>query len=154
MPQYTYFCDEHVADRKTPITNQEVVALLCQYQPKPYYAPNTHFDYSNTGYCLLAAIVEKVSGKSFEDFLRANIFQPLGRNNTVVCNKAKIQSFPTRPSAIPLEGGVTDDTYLNGVVGDKGVYSTVEDLFKWDMALYSEKLVKKRQPWKKPYSGP
>lgn len=143
LPNYTYFCDEHVADRKTPITNQEVVSLLCQYQPKPYYTPNTHFDYSNTGYCLLAAIVEKVSGKSFEDFLRANIFQPLGMNNTVVYNKAKNPVIANKTVGYTAGRRRYDDTYLNGVVGDKGVYSTVEDLFKWELALYSEKLVKK-----------
>lgn len=141
LPNYTYLCDKYT-DRKKPISNQEVVALLTQIKPDAYYPPNTHFDYSNTGYCLLAAIVEKASGMAFEDFLQANIFQPLAMNHTMVNNKAKGPVIPNKATGYTAGRRRYEETYLNGVVGDKGVYSTVEDLFKWEMALYSQKLVK------------
>jgi CubicO group peptidase (beta-lactamase class C family) len=141
LPNYTYFCDKHT-DRKTPISNQQVVELLTKHKPEAYYPPNTHFDYSNTGYCLLGAIVEKASGMAFEDFLQVNIFKPLGMTRTVVYNKAKEPVIPNKATGYTAGRRRYEDTYLNGVVGDKGVYSTVEDLFKWDMALYSQKLVK------------
>ncbi|MES2733770.1 MAG: serine hydrolase domain-containing protein [Bacteroidota bacterium] len=143
LPNYTYFCDKHT-DRKTPISNQSVVDLLIQHKPDVYYPPNTHFDYSNTGYCLLAAIVEKASGMPFENFVQANIFKPLAMNHSVIYNKAKEPVIANKAVGYTAGRRRYDNTYLDGVVGDKGVYSTVEDLFKWDMALYSKKLVKQK----------
>jgi CubicO group peptidase (beta-lactamase class C family) len=141
LPNYTYLCDKYT-DRKKPISNQEVVTLLTQVKPDAYYPPNTHFDYSNTGYCLLAAIVEKSAGIPFEDFLQVNIFGPLEMKRTLVYNKAKEPVIPNKATGYTAGRRRYEENYLNGVVGDKGVYSTVEDLFKWDMALYSQKLVK------------
>lgn len=142
LPNYTYFCDQYVTDRRAHLTNQEVIRLLTLHKPAPYYLPGTHFDYSNTGYCLLAAIVEKVAGVPFGDFLGANIFKPLGMSRTLVYDQAG-PVIPDRAAGYSAGRRKYDDTYLNGVVGDKGVYSTVEDLFRWELSLYTEKLVRK-----------
>src|SRR5690606_1626181 len=118
-------------DRKQPLTNQDVISLMVQHQPKPYYKPNVRFDYSNTGYSLLASIVEKASGMSFSTFLRQRIFGPLEMT----------QTFTYSPELATVTGKVatghtryrqkrTTD-YLDTVLGDKGIYSTVEDLYKW-----------------------
>jgi CubicO group peptidase (beta-lactamase class C family) len=143
LSNYTYFSDKLWPDRHKNLTNQDVVNLMVQHQPKPYYPPNTRFDYSNTGYSLLASIVEKVSEKPFATFLRERIFEPLEMT----------QTFTYSPDVATLTGKIatghtrfrqkrTSD-YLDTVLGDKGIYSTVEDLYKWDQALYTQKLVKR-----------
>lgn len=142
LSNYTYFSDKLWPDRKISMTNQDVLNLMAQHQPEVYHKPNTHFDYSNTGYCLLAAIVDKASGMPFATFMKKKIFEPLQMTNTftysdaLVAQKGKV--------AVGYSGGrrkITPD-YLDTVLGDKGVYSTVEDLYKWDQALYTHKLVK------------
>lgn len=141
LSNYTYFADKLWADRKKNLTNQDVVSLMVQHQPKPYYKPNVRFDYSNTGYSLLASVVEKASGMPFSTFLRERIFEPLQMTHT----------FTYSPNVATLTGKIatghtrfrqkrTTD-YLDTVLGDKGIYSTVEDLYKWDQALYTNQLV-------------
>ncbi|AHM63152.1 beta-lactamase [Flammeovirgaceae bacterium 311] len=142
LSNYTYFSDKLWPDRKQAMSNEDVLDLMEAHQPEVYYQPNTHFDYSNTGYCLLAAIVDKASGMPFATFMQKHIFGPLQMTNTftfgdsITAKKAKV--------AIGHTGGkrkITPD-YLDTVLGDKGMYSTVEDLYKWDQALYTQKLVK------------
>lgn len=142
LPNYTYFSDKHW-DRKVTITNADVLNLMIEYKPEPYYSPDTRFDYSNTGYCLLASIVEKVSGVAFEDFVQKEIFKPLGMNHSMVYNRAKKHPIPNAATGYLSRNRKAEDSYLNGVVGDKGVYSTALDLYRWDQSLYTEKLVKK-----------
>ncbi|WP_240773438.1 beta-lactamase family protein [Pontibacter sp. SGAir0037] len=143
LPNYTYFSDELWPDRKKPLTNQDVVHLMVQHQPKIFYTPNTRFDYSNTGYCLLAAIVDEASGMPFSTFLRERIFERLDMKHTFTFSDdltAYMGKFATGHTR-GRQKRTTD--YLDTVLGDKGVYSTVEDLYKWDQALYTQKLVKR-----------
>ncbi|MEJ8756845.1 serine hydrolase domain-containing protein [Pontibacter sp. H259] len=141
LANYTYFSDKLWPDRNKPITNKDVVDLMRVHQPAPYYPPNAHFDYSNTGYMLLAAIVEKVSGEDFATYLQEQIFEPLGMEHTFTYSTT--MATITGQIADGHTGGRRKRTadYLDTVLGDKGVYSTVEDLYKWDQALYSERLV-------------
>jgi CubicO group peptidase (beta-lactamase class C family) len=141
LSNYTYFSDELWPDRQVSLTNDDVIGLMKAHQPQVYYRPNTRYDYSNTGYILLASIVEKASGESFASFLDQNIFEPLEMNSTF-----------THSDSLPYGKIATGHTgnrrkrmpdYLDTVLGDKGMYSTVEDLYKWDQALYTEKLVSK-----------
>lgn len=143
LSNYTYFSDKLWPNRNQNLTNQDVINLMVAHRPQPYYPPNTHFDYSNTGYSLLASIVEKVSETPFATFLRERIFEPLEMKHT----------FTYSPDVATLTGKIatghtrfrqkrTSD-YLDTVLGDKGIYSTVEDLYKWDQALYTQKLVSK-----------
>ncbi|WP_181304993.1 serine hydrolase [Rufibacter sp. XAAS-G3-1] len=143
LSNYTYFSDKLWPDRNKNLTNEDVINLMVAHRPQPYYPPNTHFDYSNTGYSLLASIVEKVSEMPFATFLRERIFEPLEMK----------QTFTYSPEVATLTGKIatghtrfrqkrTSD-YLDTVLGDKGIYSTVEDLYKWDQALYTQKLVSK-----------
>ncbi|WP_439883467.1 serine hydrolase domain-containing protein [Pontibacter sp. MBLB2868] len=142
LANYTYFSDELWPDRSVPITNGDVLQLMAVHHPREYFPPNTRFDYSNTGYMLLASIVEKASGVPFATFMQKQIFEPLHMNNTFTYN----DSLNTQQEnvAIGHVGGRRKKLpdYLDTVLGDKGVYSTVEDLYKWDQALYTEKLVK------------
>jgi CubicO group peptidase (beta-lactamase class C family) len=141
IPNYAYALDRYY-NKKGHVTNQVVADLFAAFKPRMSYQPNSHFNYNNSNYCLLAYIVEKVSGLSFREYTQKNFFEPLNMTRTFIYD-------PTRPdlherAAVGYTAGrrrVYAD-HLDGVVGDKGVYTTVEDLYKWDMALNSEKLLK------------
>ncbi|MGV8877453.1 MAG: serine hydrolase domain-containing protein [Sphingobacteriaceae bacterium] len=143
LNNYQYFCDEVWKDKKKAIYNDDVIKLYAQYNPNPYSKPGKTFFYCNTNYMLLATLIERVSKKSYAQFMKEEIFDPLGMKNTVVYSKAKDKEVPTkvwgydrvwRRSVVP--------NYLDGVVGDKGIYSTVKDLFIFDQALSKGKLLK------------
>lgn len=110
------------------------------------FEPNTKFSYSNSGYVMLGAIVEKVSQKSFAEFLKEKIFDQVGMNRTVVGTSPKL-NIPKMAAGYTLdEKGYYKKTPMDmAAVGwaDGNIISTVEDLFKWHNALYTEKLVKK-----------
>jgi CubicO group peptidase (beta-lactamase class C family) len=91
---------------------------------------------------LLALIIEKVSGKPYPQFLKENIFQPLEMNNTLVYDETRpeVKNKAVSYARVGEEYKVIDYTPLNLIYGDGNVNSTVEDLYKWDQALYSERL--------------
>ncbi len=144
LSQYAYFCDQPDSiwpNKDKAIHNKDVINIMEQYVPMQNYPPNKKFYYSNTNYMLLASIVEKVSGVPFENFLRQNIFTPLKMTNTVVYNRENKQELIN--PAIGYNGNYVPeiDIYLNGVVGDKGVYSNVDDMYKFYLGLVENKLV-------------
>jgi len=102
--------------------------------------PGLRYRYSNPGYVLLAIVVERVSGKRFADFLEQEIFKPVGMTSTFVYDSAGRK--PARAALGYDEFGETDDGAPTAIPGDGGLYSTVDDLFKWDQALYTDKLVR------------
>jgi len=139
LPNYTYFTEKYWPDRKSFISNEEVIRLMTVHQPQVYYRPDLRFNYSNTGYVLLAAIVTKASGLPFNKFIEKKIFRPLGMQHSwVLTNKRTLI-----PAGHTARRQKREIDFLDGVQGDKGIYSTVEDLYKWDQALYTEKLVKR-----------
>lgn len=137
LPNYMYAADEFWLDNKNPtIDNCSMIDLLIAHEPQKYYSPGKRYNYNNTNYALLASIIESVSKTSYEDFLLKNIFIPLGMINTSVYNKSK--SYTNNE---PVLGYISwrrkaRNTYLNGVVGDKGIYSTVEDMNKFSRAIF------------------
>lgn len=125
-----------------PLKDRQVLELL-RMQPGTLFPPGSKFSYSNSGYALLALIVEKASGLSFAEFLRKNIFEPLRMNGTVAFERG-ISTVQRRAYgyAQDVQGFRRNDQSLtSSVLGDGGIYSSVEDLYKWDQALYTEKLV-------------
>jgi len=141
LPNYTYFSDKLWPSRKLPMTNEDVVNLMVQHHPKIFYKPDTHFDYSNTGYALLASIVTEASGVPFTTYLQEHIFEPLQMTHTFTYNNLAAQTGSVATGHTGNRQMRTTD-HLDTVLGDKGMYSTVEDLYKWDQALYTQKLVK------------
>jgi CubicO group peptidase (beta-lactamase class C family) len=141
LPNYMYLCGNVCKDQVTPMDNQQVVEMLIKHHPPKYFPPNHKFEYSNTNYCVLAAIVEKVSGVSFGEFLRYKIFAPLGMNHTYMFDKSDTV-IPNRVTGYNANYRKAGYDFLDGVAGDKGIYSTTEDVLKWDQALYTDKLLK------------
>jgi N-acyl-D-amino-acid deacylase len=128
------------------LTNESMLALLAATKPPLVFQPGERFEYCNTNYTTLASIIEKISGEPADVFFREHITSPLKMNNTFIYD-LKMKSYPpSRVFGFHYEKGIAakdDLLWLDGIVGDGNIYSTVEDLYKWDQALYTEKLVKK-----------
>jgi CubicO group peptidase (beta-lactamase class C family) len=125
-----------------PVVDINVLRLL-QKEGRTFFAPGTRFRYSNTGYAFLALIVEKVSGQTFASFLRRNIFKPLGMDGTLAY-EAGISEVPNRAFGYVQAGNRfkrADQSLTSSVLGDGGVYSSLNDLCRWDWALQTTKLV-------------
>jgi CubicO group peptidase (beta-lactamase class C family) len=136
-----YFADElwKEDDRDITINNFDVIDLMIEYEPMRYYYPGQRYNYNNTNYSILAAIIEHVSGMSYENYMQKYVFDLIGMTNTEIYNR---EINPENPFPVIGYNGYrrkAGNTYLNGVVGDKGVYSTVEDLFKFNRALFEYK---------------
>ncbi len=136
LPNYLYFFQHIPTTCDTLIINQDVVKEMINKQPKAYYRPNQRYHYSNTGYALLAAIVEKVSGLSFNEYLHQNIFGPLHMDSTHTFMDLIQGSSRNNTEGYLYRWRLAEDNYLDGVLGDKGIYTTANDLFKWDQGLY------------------
>ena len=125
-----------------PHTLEQTIALT---KNKPLeFEPGSKFNYSNSGYILLTYIIENASGKKYEDYLKEVIFDPLGMKNSGL--------YPATGTLKNSAIGYTEENeglipapYVDMTIpaGAGALYSTVEDLFIWDQALYTEKLVKK-----------
>ncbi|HEY6642414.1 serine hydrolase domain-containing protein [Povalibacter sp.] len=130
------------ADMTQQLHDADILKIL-EGQDRTYFAPGTSYRYSNGGYALLALIVERASGKSFAAFLRARIFQPLRMSNTVA-HQEGVSAVPHRAYGYTFENGRwgrTDQSQTSAVLGDGGIYSSIDDLARWDAALYDERLL-------------
>ncbi len=150
MMNYVYFVDdlyrkEH-RDMRKGLTNKDVMDLIAQYKPAAFNTPNKRFLYNNSNYMVLGAIIEKVTGKTYADFMKENIFNPAGMHHTAVLSKAVYDKIPA--DVVGHDRGQwrysVAQNFLDGPVGDKGIYSTVGDLFLFDRALRAGVLLKKQ----------
>ena len=119
------------------------VLRLLETQDRSYFRPGTGYRYSNGGYALLALIVQRASGKSFATMLRERIFRPLGMTNTVAYEEG-ISTVNNRAFGYTEDAGRwnrTDQDQTSAVLGDGGIYSSIDDLAKWDAALYDRRLL-------------
>jgi CubicO group peptidase (beta-lactamase class C family) len=130
-------------EEKIPQILDAGVLKLLEQQTSGKFAPGSKWEYSNSGYAVLAMIVEKVSGKSFGQFLQERIFTPLKMNNTLAYEKGK-NEVPHRAYGHSKIDGVwheTDQSPTSAVLGDGGIYSSLDDLAKWDRALRDHTLL-------------
>lgn len=126
----------------TPLTDRDVLNLM-KKQDRTYFPPGSQFRYSNSGYTLLGLIVEGASGISFPEYLRKNIFKPLGMDNTKFYQREDFTDHKRAYGYTQKESGFerTDQSLTSSTLGDGSVYSSVEDLFKWEQALFTTRLV-------------
>jgi CubicO group peptidase (beta-lactamase class C family) len=135
--------EDFVPDSQTTQVHDVDVPALIAHADSTYFPPGSAYRYSNTGYALLALIVERVSGKSFATFLHDRIFAPLGMNGTVAYENG-ISTVPHRAFGYTIDSaGVrrTDQSSTSAVLGDGGIYTSLDDLAKWDAALDAHTLV-------------
>jgi CubicO group peptidase (beta-lactamase class C family) len=146
LPKYFWIAENKWKQAKAP-SNSEMMELLESSNVQRFFKPGRNFDYSNTGYFVLASIVEKVSGISFNDFVKKNIFDPLGMKNSFVYNYENDSIAVNQLDGYKLYRGWRhrriNRTVNDAVVGDKNVYSTSEDLLKWTVGLNTGKLLSK-----------
>jgi CubicO group peptidase (beta-lactamase class C family) len=125
-----------------PVTVDETIA---KFRDLPLeFQPGEKFRYNNSGYFLLGAIIEKVAGERYEDYLRKSVFEPPGMRDTGYDRFETI--LPNRASGyIQVKGKIEHAPYLDmsQPYAAGSLYSTVEDLLIWDRALYTEKLLPK-----------
>jgi CubicO group peptidase (beta-lactamase class C family) len=122
---------------KVGLNNDDVYELLMKQEDLDF-EPGNQFSYSNGGYVLLSMIVEKASGEPFHEFMKTNIFIPLEMTNTLVYDKSE-PMIANRAIGYNISGKLDD--YEIFTTGAGGIYSNVDDLFKWDQALNSDQLI-------------
>ena len=150
LPNYLYFCSASAIKQTKYLTNQQVIEVMIKNKPVAAARPDKKFEYCNTNFVLLASIVENVTGKRFKDFMRETFFEPLGMHHTFIYDYT---DSADRKIAVSYNSKwqIQYDDCFDGVVGDKGVYSTVRDMFTWDKAFYEGKLLS-QQMMKEAYS--
>jgi CubicO group peptidase (beta-lactamase class C family) len=119
------------------------VLKLLEQQTSGKFASGSKWEYSNSGYAVLAMIVERVSGKNFGQFLKERIFTPLKMKNTLAYEKGKNEVSHRAYGHAKQDGAwrETDQSPTSAVLGDGGIYSSLEDLAKWDRALRDHTLL-------------
>lgn len=140
IPNYAYFCDVFLKNQNTILSNQDVLDVIVKHEPKCYLKPNTRFNYSNTNYALLALIIEKISKQNYSDFLKQELFIPLGMKHTYTYSNVDIFECNYSQGYTQSFKQVCHDRF-DGVLGDKGIYTTTYDLFLLSTALYQNKLL-------------
>lgn len=130
----------------TQIKDRGVLELL-EKQNATKFPPGMRWDYSNSGYSVLAMVVEKVSGKPFGQFLHDRIFSPLKMRNTLAYEKGKNEVANRAYGHSKIHGvwQEADQSPTSAVLGDGGVYTSLDDLFKWDEALRRQTLLSARE---------
>ena len=156
LPDYMVWIDKLAMNEHRIPDNHTVIRYLVESGDEAFFAPGEKYEYCNTGYCVLAEIVEKVSGVKFEDFMRDNIFEPAGMHSTRVYHPRKdnytIENWAhdmvpdngkfAYPEKLPKYDWVVT---LDGEHGDGYVYSNIFDLFTWDKVLKEGTLLTKEE---------
>ncbi|MDP4292170.1 MAG: serine hydrolase domain-containing protein, partial [Bacteroidota bacterium] len=143
LPDYVSFLSSNWHNKGGNPTNEDVIKIMAARKYKLKFVPGSRFVYSNTGYMVLATIVERLSGERFPEFVKKHIFDPLGMTHSYIhTTTIGVDSVHMNTMVSGHKGHyVIPMSICDGPVGDKGVYSTVEDLYKWDKALEENKLI-------------
>lgn len=139
VPRYMSLGQDHWENKSTPMNNKDMMKLFVKYKPHLYFKPDHGFDYCNSNYALLANVVENVTGMHFENFIKKEIFEPLHMNSSFVYtmrNQSEVPLYVNKGAPGYYRRGwrwrrMTND-YLNGVLGDKNIYCTALDLYRFD----------------------
>lgn len=138
LPNYVYAMTKYPEWKHRLANNQDMLQFLIDKKPTWYGYPNRGFNYCNTNYALLALVIEKVSGQSYPEYLKNNIFTPLGMNNTYVFTTKDSANY--KPSFQPNNRPFGLEP-MDAIYGDKGIYSTARDMLLWDKALYGNSII-------------
>lgn len=147
LMNYVYFIDDiwrqEKRDMKKGVSNQEVMEIIIERKPNRYAKPNHVFHYNNSNYMVLGAIIEKVTGMRYSQYMKEYIFKPAGMKNTHVYSKAEYDKIPVDVIGHDRNSFrySVAQNFLDGPVGDKGIYSTMHDLLLYDKYLRNERLL-------------
>jgi CubicO group peptidase (beta-lactamase class C family) len=130
------------SNQKEQLLDADVVGFL-QNQSKTYFAAGSKFQYSNSGFCMLEQIIERVSNMSFVQFIETQVFKPLGMNNTRMYVAG--QNIPNRAMGYARNDKgeliFSDQSITSATKGDGCIYTSIEDYKKWHNALINNKLI-------------
>lgn len=135
--------EDLIPDTATVQVLDKDVLEMMKTQDTTYFSPGSQYRYSNSAYAVLAMIIEKISRETFAQFLQENIFTPLNMEHTVAYENG-ISTIEYRAFGYAFEDSqfvFKDQSVTSAVLGDGGIYSSVNDLYLWDQALYTDKLV-------------
>jgi CubicO group peptidase (beta-lactamase class C family) len=138
LPNYLYFISNSKWDKKKYATNGDMLNIMYTDKPNKTFSPDKRFSYCNTNYVLLAMIIEKVTGKTFPDYMQQKYFGPLQMKHTYVFS---LKDTLTATPSFTYNGTYWEFDCLDGTYGDKNIYTTPKDLLKWDQALYTDQLL-------------
>jgi len=144
LPNYFRFLPQFWKGKRSFPTNEDLLKAFTSRRRSLRFDPGTKFEYSNTGYAFLALIIERVSKQTFPSFLEQNIFNPLGMHDTFVYDPRSKNTSNNRAFGFRRRGNnlvFAKDAELDGIMGDKGIFSTAADLFKWDTAIARNRIL-------------
>lgn len=149
MMNYVYFIDDiwrkEKRNMKKGVSNQEVMQVIADKKPNPYTKPNRLFHYNNSNFMVLGAIIEKVTGQRFSQYMMENVFKPAGMKHTHVYSTTEYEKIPVDVVGHDRTWRYSvAQNFLDGPVGDKGIYSTIHDLVLYDKYLKSGRLLTKQ----------
>lgn len=143
IPDYRFCYEDYNRLQFKQLTNQDLMKRFAKTPPTLSFKPGRKFSYCNSNYAILAAIIEKISDIPYDEYMHKYVFEPLGMKNTFVIttsndslqlNRTKGYSSKWTPQRIDV---------FDGIVGDKGIYSTTGDLARWYFTLTSDCYLKK-----------
>lgn len=145
LPNYLYFMSNlkwgilpNKKWNRQYASNHDVLQVMMKNRPDPTGAAGRRFNYSNTNYLLLALIIEKISGQTYPDYMRQQVFEPLGMHNSFVFT---LKDTLTATPSFTNKGTWWEYDFLDATYGDKNIYTTPRDLLKWDQALYTDQVL-------------
>jgi CubicO group peptidase (beta-lactamase class C family) len=141
LSQYYYYCDALVKNKNKFLTHDNVLDLIKKRNPGHDFKPGLRFSYCNTNYMFLAMIAEKVDGLHFSKIVENRIIKPSKMNNSFVLNINE----NTPPNYIVMGNDASNRKvgfdFLDGIVGDKGMFASAKDLYYFDRSLYNCNLI-------------
>ncbi len=138
LPEYFNWGEKTFANSKQLIDNNDVIQAMAKRKAALVFRTGTQYSYINTNYMLLASIVEKVSGMPFENYMMLNVFVPARMSRTFYVTQREKHPECSIANGHYANGVPLPLYYLDGSIGDKGLYSTVNDLFLWKKALFDD----------------
>lgn len=141
LPNYIYHTDTFWKNETKMMCNQDLLDFFVRCKPEPYTRPDCSFSYNNTNFALLPLLIEKISGKKFENYVLENILKPCGMKSTYFFGHPykhiKKEALIGRFEKVLYD----EPYYLNTILGDKSLMSTVEDMFQFYRGLRDKKLL-------------
>ncbi len=137
LTQYYYYCDHVLENKDCVVSNDSLIEIINCHNPGFGGRPGRKFNYCNTNFALLASVAQRVESKSFHQIVKERIIEPSGMKHSFLLDLAQ----DTLPAHLVYGNNewnkVMEFDYLDGIVGDKGFFSTAHDLFKFDKYFFN-----------------
>lgn len=141
LPKYLHIAERYWNHSELK-SNEDLLQLFAEHKPRLSFKPGTRFQYCNSNYVILARVLEEVTAISYPQFMKEFIFKPLGMDHTFVYDPLHEKTHhPNRTISYQRNWRPYPDMFADGIYGDKNIYSTVRDLYRWDQSFYHHTLL-------------